>query len=237
MEPVQITSQQVTQWYKTGFDIFKKMPGILILFTISELTINWLTGMVPLLGFAVSLVVSSLLTASWFLIAQKIEFNQTLEFNDIFLGFKDKAGPLVIFTLVYMFFIFVSFVPTLLTIGVGVIISFLKTKAFAMPSFTVGIVLATVLSTLSLLVVLTSITFAIPLIIFKNTEPLEAMKLSLEAWLKNLGSLSWGILICLGLYILIIPTLGLGVLVVFPIIKLAAYSAYKALFEQSQITS
>lgn len=227
-----VTRLQVTHWFKESFETFKKVPGFMIGFFIIETAISWLANVIPVLGFPISFVLSSLMAVSWFLIAQKTEQNTPLEWKDIFLGFNDKSFAVIIFVLVYIFLICISFVPLFITAGVGLIISFAKTKAIAIPSFSIGLVLSAALSIFALSLVVMAAVFALPLVALKNMDVLQALKTGLNVWFVNLWPLTWFGLICIGLFLICIPTMGLGIFVVMPVIKLAAYKAYRDLFNQ-----
>jgi len=70
-----------------GFDIFKKDPGIFIGFTLVYLVISIVLGIIPIVGSIATMAISVPLSAGFFIMANKIDKNESHTFGDFFKGF------------------------------------------------------------------------------------------------------------------------------------------------------
>jgi uncharacterized membrane protein len=91
------------------------------------------------------------------------------------------------------------------------------------------VVLGSVVFSVLWVLLITALWFAAPLVVLRDTPPLDAMKLSLSACFNNFGAfVVLGVLI----YVLIWAMLpaGLGVLVLIPVLAGTLYASYQDVF-------
>jgi uncharacterized membrane protein len=79
--------------------------------------------------------------------------------------------------------------------------------------------------------------FAPLLVIFKGTPPLEAMRLSFFACLKNIIAFQIYAVILVVLTIIATVPYGLGLFVLVPTLFASIYTSYKDIFESSAVTA
>ncbi|MDN5566994.1 MAG: hypothetical protein L0G25_09305, partial [Psychrobacter sp.] len=92
----------------------------------------------------------------------------------------------------------------------------------------VGLVIAMLLSVIVILPVIMLIWFAPALVVLHNIKPLEAMKMSLKGCTKNIMPfLVFVFTLSIIASLLIVFTLGLGLLVVVPVGMITYYTSYR----------
>lgn len=103
-----------------GFDIFKKEPGLFIGFTLLYLVISIVLSVIPFVGAIANMAISAPLGAGFFIVAHKINKNETHSFGDFFKGFD-------------------SFMPLFLAGLVGGLITLLCTLLLILPGIYIGV--------------------------------------------------------------------------------------------------
>ncbi|MDD3352391.1 MAG: hypothetical protein PHD22_01890, partial [Zoogloea sp.] len=77
---------------------------------------------------------------------------------------------------------------------------------------------------------ITALWFAAPLVVLRNTPPLDAMKMSLSACFGNFGAfVLLGVIIYVLIWVAMIPA-GLGVLILIPVLAGTLYASYQDIF-------
>lgn len=94
-----------------GFSLLQKNLGGFIGFTLVFIILSGVVGLIPIVGpIANSLFISPALTVGIYLVARKLDRNETTEFGDFFKGF-DFIGQLALTALVMGAIILLSLVP------------------------------------------------------------------------------------------------------------------------------
>lgn len=81
------------EYINKGFDIFKKDPGLFIGFTIIYITISAVLAFIPVVGTIANMAITAPLAAGFFIMADKVNKNESRSFGDFFKGF-DSFLPL-----------------------------------------------------------------------------------------------------------------------------------------------
>ena len=137
------------------------------------------------------------------------------EIADIFIGFRKNAGPLVMVGVIYVAGVFgIAFVAFLLISG-------------GIPDAVLAGLLVMVLS----VPVIMATWFAPALVFFHHMKPVDAMKASFEAGVKNWLAMSiFGIILMIMAFFAMLP-IGLGLLLLLPVFSGAVYASYRDIFD------
>jgi hypothetical protein len=228
-EPRSLPAGQGVEWIREAWELFKVRPVIWILMVIVAGAIFMGLSLIPLLGFAAS-VMLPLLMGGWMLGCERIRNEGELQFEDLFAGFNKHLGPLAITGLIYL-------AATISATIVAIVVAGLLGGALFATQLNTGevgmflLVLLGFLMGLAMMVpVAMLIWFAPALVVFHDLPPTQAMKMSFIGCLRNIVPFLIYGLVAMGLVILgAIPFL-LGWLVVYPILFCAAYTGYRDIF-------
>lgn len=217
-------------WWSEGWALFMKNPGLNIVLSLILCVITFVLAIIPFLGsLALSLIFPAFL-GSWMLIARKLESGGTPEVGDLFLGFKEKLTPLITIgglvlaaTIVLMVIFFV--------LGAGAAIGGAVVGGRGGAAAGFGMVALSGLIGLAYgFVVGLALFFAPALVVFQDMSAVDAMKTSFAAGLKNIVAfIIFGVLYIVAAIVASIP-LGLGWLVLVPVLLFAVYRAYSDVF-------
>lgn len=87
-EQVHITEIKSGDYFRAGWEIFKKFPGGFIGYFIITLVITFALNSVPKIGGLITFVIAVPLHAGFFVVSAKLLKDQVPEFGDFFSGFK-----------------------------------------------------------------------------------------------------------------------------------------------------
>lgn len=236
MEYRSVKAGQGWRWIVESFALFKKNPPIwMVLFVMYFVMLLGIT-LIPLLGLVVPNLLQPIFIAGLMMGCRDLEKGQELEMRHLFAGFMHNTGQLLT-------------VGALMLVG-GVIVAGLTMMAGggtmlgsvalngmmggeppdvpvgAMGSITVALLVALLLLTPLLM----AYWFAPVLVFFHGMPAPQAMLLSFKACLANMLPMTvFGTVAFILMFIGMIP-LGLGMLVVMPLILIAIYTGYKDIF-------
>jgi uncharacterized membrane protein len=220
-------------WIASGFGLFKKQPGVWIGMLVVMFVILIALGLVPLLGTLATMLLSPVFGAGIIIGCKALDDGAELEFAHLFAGFKRNTGNLIVIGLLYMIALFVAAIPAVAVAGVAILQIF--TGMGGNPGALIGQSLGTFaiawLLWMALLVpVVMAYWFAPALVALHDYTPVQAMKASFRACLKNVVPyLLYGV-IMLVLFILAAIPIGLGFLIVGPVIFTSMYTSYRDIF-------
>jgi uncharacterized membrane protein len=227
-------------WLARGWDLFKEAPGMWILITIIYWVMAIIIHIIPA-GGLVFYLLSPVLLAGLMVGCASLAHNDELELSHLFAGFSRSPGSLVLVGLLYLVgtaavFIFSLVVFVLIAGGTSLTLLLRTAELGDLPDLisTGGIVISALLATLTFLALIVPLLmaywFAPALVVFHKLEPLEAMKMSFIACLKNfLPFLLWGLL-ALMLSVIATLTLFIGWLVAWPLFIASVYTSYRDVF-------
>ncbi len=218
------------EWIAAGFGLFKQQPGTWVLITIA-FGVGWIViGMVPLLGALADLLLMQVIVGGILLGCRALDKGETFEFAHMFAGFKQNTGNLVILGVLALVAGIIIMIPMMLIVGGGSFLGALRGggagAAAIGASFFLGFLVTLALS----VPVYMALWFASSLIVFHGLAPVDAMKTSFFACLKNIVPfLLYGVILFVLGIIAAIPV-GLGLLVLIPVIWASVYCAYRDIF-------
>lgn len=221
------------EWIASGFALFKKQPGNWILVLIVLLVCMILITVVPIIGGLANMLLLQVFMGGIMLGCRALDNGQDLEVGHVFAGFKQNTSNLMVLGLLALAAWVVALIPVLLIMGGGSFMAMIRGQdAAAMGIATLGLsfVLAMLVALALSIPIYMALWFAPSLVVFHNLAPVDAMKASFAACLKNLVPflLYSVVLMVLGM-IAAIP-FGLGFLVLVPVILTSIYTAYRDIF-------
>ncbi|MGD8910809.1 MAG: BPSS1780 family membrane protein [Chromatiales bacterium] len=218
-------------WIGKGWWHFKSSAlawiGALILWFI----ISFVLGFIPVLGFIASLLGGPVIMAGFMYGCSEQDAGGDFSISHLFSGFTNNLGQLL---LVAVFYLIMLILAMVILIG-GIFILAGGAAALDNPEIMVtmgggAITGMAVLGLLLIIPIMMSYIFAPALVMLDNLSAFEAMKYSFMGCLKNILPLFvFSLLGTVLLFIGMLP-IGLGLLVVFPILTAALYTAYRDIY-------
>jgi uncharacterized membrane protein len=229
-----VQAAQGWTWIADGWTLFKAAPGLWIGMILVLLAILFALAFLPLIGPVAQNLLMPVFMAGIALGCRAIDDGSGLEFNHLFEGFKTNFGTLVAVGALYLAGFVVILVAVAMFAGVGVIALLaggqvgndpVATSAAAM-TLLLAVLVAVALS----IPLVMAVWFAAPLVVFHNLGAVEAMKASFTGCLRNVVPfLIYGIVGFLLAIVATIP-LGLGWLVLGPVIAASVYTGYRDIY-------
>ncbi len=169
-----------------------------------------------------------------------IERGEKLKVKHLFAGFKINTSELMLvgaFNMVTYFIITFVTKAIIVMAGGAAFLAVLASRDIlaimaAVSAFLVGVLLALIVALVLLTPVLMALWFATPLVVFRNANAYDALKLSFEACTKNLMPFLFYGLITLLLLIVASPTV-VGLFVLFPVLMGTLYTSYSDVFPET----
>ena len=217
----------VFAWLRLAWNLFMSRPGVWV-GSVVLLFVGFCALMiVPLLGPLLTCLLSPVLAAGMMAMCRKAADGGTIVLSDLTVGFRQRTTPLVLLGVIFM-------LATLLIHGV-VLLLFSGSVAGGLLGAGVGFLfggslLALLLSPLLFIPLWMALWFAPALVLFNGMPPLEACKTSLEACLKNIPPFLILGLVALVLSFLAALPVGLGFLVLIPVLAGTAYASWQDVF-------
>lgn len=217
-------------WLRQGWALFAANPGLWIGLTIVLLVIVLGVQIVPLVGTLAAHLLMPVLGAGLLLVCRKIDEGESVQIDDLFAGFKQNAGPLVMVGVLYMLAMLAIVVIVVAVGGGSVAGGLLSAQPAGLGVIFGGLMLSLLLSLALSVPVVMAIWFAPALVFFNNMQPVEALKASFEACMKNvLAFLVYGLIVLVLAFFAALPV-GLGFLVLIPVLAGSVYAAYRDVF-------
>lgn len=217
-------------WLRQGWALFAANPGLWIGLTIVLLVIVLGVQIVPLVGTLAAHLLMPVLGAGLLLVCRKIDEEERVQIDDLFAGFKQNAGPLVMVGVLYMLAMLAIVVIVVAVGGGSVAGGLLSAQPAGLGVIFGGLMLSLLLSLALSVPVVMAIWFAPALVFFNNMQPVEALKASFEACMKNvLAFLVYGLIVLVLAFFAALPV-GLGFLVLIPVLAGSVYAAYRDVF-------
>ncbi len=208
--PLALDSCSVTapfSWISNGFGLFKSAPMFWVGWTFLFGIISFILNIIPLIGVVLSSVFSGITYAFMALGAHRVSHNEELTFSDVMADLKPNMLLVGILNILY-----------------GVLVAGITFGAFAIAgdNYMMGVGIVTI----AMIAIAFAFLFAPMLIAVNHLSLPDALKMSFIGCVKNIVPLVLYLILSIVLFILGIIPLGLGLLVVMPLLVLATYQAY-----------
>ncbi len=228
-EPRTVPAGSGVEWISDGWTLYKRGFGLWILMLITSGAIFIVASLIPVLGMLGSWLIPMFL-GGWMIASHRAHTEGEVRFEDLFAGFSQHFGPLAIAGLIYLG------ASVVVTIGAMIVAAIIGgAAAFLIGGdgnavFVLAIILGILVALALLMPVMMMIWFAPALIVLNGIEPIKALKMSFFGCLRNiLPFLLFGLVGLLLLIVGVIP-LGLGWLIVYPVLVCAVYAGYRDIF-------
>jgi uncharacterized membrane protein len=234
MEPQHLAAGQGWQWIKQGYALFMKAPLLWIVVVLICFIAAAGLSAVPVVGEPLTSLLLPVVLAGLMAGCRALEHGEELELAHLFSGFQQRTAQLVTLggiALVGQFLIF----GVMMMVGgatlVGILMSGQPVEDPEIIKQAIsGAGIAVLLGITLFSVLLMTMQFAPMLVYFNNATPLEAMKLSLRAFIDNIGPmLVYGVTFMLLAILASIPMM-LGWLVLMPVMFTSLYACYRDIF-------
>ncbi len=233
VEPKKLSAGEGYGWIREGFDFFKQNPGTWIAMILVFFVLNIVISLIPLVSIVGS-ILNGVFLGGFMLTCYKQSQDEDISVGDLFAGFKNRFGRLAGVGAVYMISIILVFV-----VLIGAMIGVMGMNPMAMmagtdnPALMAGTFSLMLLLAMGLMVpILMAYLFAPALVVFHELSVLEAMKLSFRGCLRNvLPFFVYGI-VALFLGVIAAIPLGLGYLVLMPVLTAAIFVAYRDIYTE-----
>jgi len=226
------------RWLSEAFEIFKKSAGVWIAMFIVYLVLMIAGSLVPfsnlLLGFF-----GPIFSAGFMVACYQSDFHADAKFANMFAGFKQQTGNLMLLGLLYVIFTVLLFVILGLFVYITAgedVLSVFTAMAFdeAEPDEILTLIPSLLLLIpVSLLIwtpLIMAYWFAPALVVLNKQNPWTALRLSFTGCLKNILPFFLYSIVLIVFAVLASIPVGLGWLVLGPVMIIAIYTAYKAIF-------
>lgn len=223
------------EWIVRSFNLFRQSWGLWILFVIVFLGASFvLSGamqFIPLLGVLVQVaysIVYPILGGGILIACDAQAHGEALEARHFLAGFREHAKPLALVGLLSLGCMLV--VAVIAGIVTGVVFGVLGKGMHSNETIILALVMFFLLLMALAVPVAMAIWFAPSLVVFQNMGPWQAMKESFRGCAKNVVPfLLYGIILTILGVVAMIP-LGLGLLVLLPIIMISVYWSYRDIY-------
>lgn len=234
MEIKSVNASRGLAWYGEGWKIVRSRLGIWVLLALSCCFIGMVLNIIPFVGALVFSIIMPGVTAGLFKAAQDWQEGVEPSFGYLSIAFKDPAIRNRVLTLgvISIGFNILTTAIIFLTIGgLGMNIFMYRTACLtSLVHLAAGAAVAFVLILLLAFLFASAMLYAVPLVMLTGTEPIEAMKLSINACIKNVLSMTVYGIIYIFLCILTMFTFGLGLIILMPLTITSIYISFKDIF-------
>jgi uncharacterized membrane protein len=234
-----VAADEGLKWITAAWQLFVAAPWMWIVMVVLYAISFMVLAFVPFFGTLLGYFLYVVLGAGWLVGAHAVARGEPLLLDHLFAGFKNKTAPLLVLGAIYAAGSLAILCLMLLFVAIGLgasgIMAAMSAGDISLIASIVGGSIITFLTALligaALLVpLLMALWFAPALVYFHNESPIDALKISFIACLKNwLPFLLYGILMLIVFVIASIPFM-LGFLVAGPLAIISGYTSYRAVF-------
>lgn len=233
MEVRHVDARQGWEWIAQGFALFRKVPLIWIILCATLLLIAATLALIPMAGQFVFTLLSPVFLAGLMIGCKDLEQGGRLEIFHLLAGFRNNPAPLITIGGIYL-------VGQVLILGIfmliggdvlmGLLLEGKRVDENELKSVSGDMLSASLVALMLSIPLMMAAWFAPLLVIFKDMPPLEAMRLSFFACLKNIVAFQiYAVLLVVLTVIATIPY-GLGLFVLVPTLFASIYVSYKSIF-------
>lgn len=221
-------------WFAEGWELFARSPPLWIGMVLVFFAILFAISMVPFVGMLVQNVAFPILTAGLMLGCDALRRGSPLQFDHLFAGSSRQSRPLLILGLVYagivMAISIVALIPTVGLIAAGVATVGGDDPEALLYAVGLPVLLGLTLLMALLLPAFMAVWFAPALVILNGKQPIDAMRLSFIACVRNVVPFLLYSIVGLLLVIVASLPLMLGWLALGPLLLTSTYCAYRDIF-------
>lgn len=240
-EPRSLQAGRGAAWWSEGWQVFMAAPGTWVLVTIVLFLVMVALTMVPILGSVAQTALAPVFGGGIALACHALAKGRAISVGNLFDGFTgERFMPLAIIGLLYlaaMFAIWIVAIAVVLGVAGGAgLFSALSADATTLglalaKAFGASMLVVLPLAFVAMALVAMAYWFAPLLVVLNGEEPIAALKKSFRACWQNLGAVTIYGLILIGLAIVAAIPLGLGFLVLVPVMAGSWYASWREMFD------
>jgi uncharacterized membrane protein len=234
MEPIHLTAGHGWEWIKQGYALFMKAPLLWIVLLLICVAAAVAFSNLPVVGEPLVSLLMPVVLAGLMAGCRALLEGEELELAHLFRGFQQHTAQLVTLGGIALVSQFLIFGLMMLVGGAALVSILMSGQPNVEPDVIIraasGAGLAMLLGIILFSLLVMAMQFAPLLVFFNGVTPLTAMKLSLRAFLNNIGAmLVYGMTFILLAILASIPMM-LGWLILLPLVFTSLYASYAEIF-------
>ena len=233
MQVTQVDAKQGWLWIVHGFALFRRVPLGWIILCTTLLLIAATLSLIPMAGQFIFTLLSPVFLAGLMIGCRSLEQGGGLEFSHLFAGFRSNTASLITIGGIYL-------VGQVLILGVfmlvggdvlmGLLLEGKRVDENELKSVSGDMLTASLVALTLSIPLMMAAWFAPLLVIFKDMPPLEAMRLSFVACLKNIIAFQIYAVILVVLTVIATMPYGLGLFILVPTLFTSIYVSFRDIF-------
>lgn len=228
-EPARVDAGRGMSWIGEAWALFREAPGIWVAIVLVLGIILIVLSMIPLVNLGVS-IITPVFIGGLMLGCHALRQGDSLEFGHLFAGFQSHFGKLALAGLIYAIGVFVIMAGVMVAMVGSMGVSLLTGGGNPAGVNPISMLLAVLVAMALIMPLAMAIWFAPALIVLHDMAPMEALTLSFKGCLRNIVPfLLYGIVLFVLSIVAMIP-LGLGLLVLGPVMIASQYVSYREIF-------
>ena len=238
MEARKVPAANAWLWIKQGYWLFKKSPVLWVVLTAMGVAGQIGLAIIPVVGDLLATLLLPVFMAGFMAGCRALEMDEELELAHLFAGFKQSTQQLVTLggiTLVCQLLI----LGVMMITGGSALVAILMSGAHpaVLTSAVAGAGISVPLGMTLFFVLLMAIPFSAMLVLFDQVAPVAALKISLQAFLRNALPLTVYGLLLLPFAVFASMPMMLGWLILMPVLITSVYAAYRDFFPIPEVPS
>lgn len=233
MQVTQVDAKQGWLWIVHGFALFRRVPLGWIILCTTLLLIAATLSLIPMAGQFIFTLLSPVFLAGLMIGCRSLEQGGGLEFSHLFAGFRSNTASLITIGGIYL-------VGQVLILGVfmlvggdvlmGLLLEGKRVDENELKSVSGDMLTASLVALTLSIPLMMAAWFAPLLVVFKDMPPLEAMRLSFVACLKNIIAFQLYAVILVVLTVIATMPYGLGLFILVPTLFTSIYVSFRDIF-------
>ena len=240
MQVTQVDAKQGWLWIVHGFALFRRVPLGWIILCTTLLLIAATLSLIPMAGQFIFTLLSPVFLAGLMIGCRSLEQGGGLEFSHLFAGFRSNTASLITIGGIYL-------VGQVLILGVfmlvggdvlmGLLLEGKRVDENELKSVSGDMLTASLVALTLSIPLMMAAWFAPLLVVFKDMPPLEAMRLSFVACLKNIIAFQLYAVILVVLTVIATMPYGLGLFILVPTLFTSIYVSFRDIFVDTTDTA
>lgn len=217
-------------WLVEAFALFRRQPGMWILMVVILGVLFVVISMIPVLGSLATALLFPIFGAGLMLGCRALDQGGTLEIAHLFAGFKQSTGNLVMVGVFNLVGWVAMAIAVIAVVGGGVFMGVVRGGSIGAGMSIMSMLIAGLLVAALSVPLYMATWFAPALIVLHDAAPVDALKASFFACLRNWIPFTVYSVVLLVLGVVAAIPLGLGFLVLVPVLAASVYTAYRDIF-------